>query len=91
MSECKDRRVALVTANLGEASLGSAVEAIKTHLNSLDWPSGTTFFISGQNEEWERSKGSLYLAMALSIFLVYVIMGAQFESLLHPFVILFRS
>jgi HAE1 family hydrophobic/amphiphilic exporter-1 len=83
------RRVALVTANLGEASLGSAVEAIKAELNTLDWPAGTTFFISGQNEEWERSKGSLYLAMALSIFLVYVIMAAQFESLWHPLVILF--
>ena len=40
--------------------------------------------MAGQNEEWERSKGSLWLAMALSIFLVYVIMAAQFESLLHP-------
>ncbi len=83
------RRVALVNANIGSGSLGSAVEAIKAELNALDWPSGTTFFISGQNEEWERSKGSLYLAMALSIFLVYVIMAAQFESLLHPLIILF--
>ncbi len=83
------RRVALVTANIAEGSLGGAVEAIKQELNAIDWPSGTTFFMSGQNEEWERSKGSLWLAMALSIFLVYVIMAAQFESLLHPFVILF--
>ncbi len=83
------RRVALVYANIRSGSLGSAVEAIKAELNALDWPSGTTFFISGQNEEWERSKGSLYLALALSIFLVYVIMAAQFESLWHPLVILF--
>ncbi len=48
-----------------------------------------TFFMTGQNEEWERSRGSLWLALALSIFLVYVIMAAQFESLLHPLVILF--
>ncbi len=83
------RRVALVYANLRSGSLGSAVQAIKAELDALDWPSGTTFFISGQNEEWERSKGSLYLALALSIFLVYVIMAAQFESLWHPLVILF--
>jgi HAE1 family hydrophobic/amphiphilic exporter-1 len=31
----------------------------------------------------------LYLALALSIFLVYVIMAAQFESLAQPFVIMF--
>ncbi|MDX1502866.1 MAG: efflux RND transporter permease subunit [Thermoanaerobaculia bacterium] len=83
------RRVALVTANIDEGSLGGAVAAIKRQLNGLEWPSGTTFFLSGQNEEWERSRGSLILALCLSIFLVYVIMAAQFESLWHPLVILF--
>ena len=47
------------------------------------------FFITGQSEEWEKSRGSLLLALGLSIFLVYVIMAAQFESLVQPFVILF--
>ena len=83
------RRMALVTASIANGSLGAAVEGIRSTLDGLEWPSGTTFFIAGQNEEWERSKASLWLAMALSIFLVYVIMAAQFESLLHPFVILF--
>ncbi|MFQ5527240.1 MAG: efflux RND transporter permease subunit [Thermoanaerobaculia bacterium] len=83
------RRVALVTSSIASGSLGSAVEAIKAELDALTWPPGTTFFMSGQNEEWEQSKGSLWLAMALSIFLVYVIMAAQFESIWHPLVILF--
>jgi HAE1 family hydrophobic/amphiphilic exporter-1 len=83
------RRVALVTASIAEGSLGSAVVAIQDELNGLDWPPRTTFFMAGQNEEWERSRGSLWLALALSIFLVYVIMAAQFESMWHPFVILF--
>jgi HAE1 family hydrophobic/amphiphilic exporter-1 len=47
------------------------------------------FKISGQNEEWERGRGSLYLALALSAFLVYVIMAAQFESLWQPMIIMF--
>ncbi|MEJ2086473.1 MAG: efflux RND transporter permease subunit [Acidobacteriota bacterium] len=83
------RRVALVSANIAQGSLGSAVEAIRARLDSLDWPSGTTFFVAGQNEEWENSQGSLLLALTLSIFLVYVIMAAQFESLWHPLIILF--
>ncbi len=83
------RRVALVTASIASGSLGSAVKAIKDELNALDWPPRTTFFMAGQNEEWERSRGSLWLALALSVFLVYVIMAAQFESMWHPFVILF--
>ncbi len=49
---------------------------------------GHDFFIAGQNQEWQRCRGSLWLALGLSIFLVYVIMAAQFESLVHPLVIL---
>ncbi len=82
------RRIALVTANIGSGSLGGAVSAIRQRLGRAEWPSGTTFYIAGQNEEWERSRGSLYLALGLSIFLVYVIMASQFESLWHPLVIL---
>ena len=84
------QRVALVRANLAEGSLSGAVAAIRRELGtSVKWPSGMTYFISGQNEEWERSRGSLYLALWLSMFLVYVIMAIQFESLVQPFVIMF--
>ncbi len=89
------RRVAVVGANLSHGlgpggSLGGAVAAIEREVSQrIDWPADMTFLIAGQNEEWERSRGSLILALALSIFLVYVIMAAQFESLLQPLVILF--
>ncbi|HVS62043.1 MAG TPA: efflux RND transporter permease subunit [Thermoanaerobaculia bacterium] len=83
------RRVALLRANLGDASLGAAVARIEEALGAYDWPSGTTFLVSGQSQEWERSRASLWLALGLSVFLVYVIMAAQFESLLHPLVIMF--
>ena len=84
------RRAAVVSANIAEGSLGSAVTAIESEVaGQIDWPADMTFFVAGQNEEWEKSQGSLILALALSIFLVYVIMAAQFESLLQPFVIMF--
>ena len=84
------RRVALVRANLGEGALGAAVERIREVLdNEITLPAGMAYFITGQNQEWERSRSSLVLALALSVFLVYVIMAAQFESLVHPLVIMF--
>jgi hydrophobic/amphiphilic exporter-1 (mainly G- bacteria), HAE1 family len=90
------QRVAVVGANLAtypggrSASLGDAVAAIERRLASeIEWPSDMAYSITGQNEEWERSRGSLWLALALSVFLVYVIMAAQFENLIHPLVILF--
>jgi HAE1 family hydrophobic/amphiphilic exporter-1 len=84
------QRVGLVRANIAAGSLGSAVERIERELSQeIEWPADMSFYITGQNQEWQRSRGSLWLALGLSIFLVYVIMAAQFESLLHPFVILF--
>jgi HAE1 family hydrophobic/amphiphilic exporter-1 len=83
------RRVALVRANVGAGSLGGAVEQVETALASrVDWPSEMTFYVAGQSQEWNRSRGSLLLALALSVFLVYVIMAAQFESLVQPLVIM---
>jgi HAE1 family hydrophobic/amphiphilic exporter-1 len=83
------RRVALVQANIAKGSLGGAVRQINEALRSqIQWPAEMGFDITGQNEEFERSKGSLYLALGLSLFLVYVIMAAQFESLLQPLIIM---
>jgi HAE1 family hydrophobic/amphiphilic exporter-1 len=83
------RRVALVSANIAEGSLSAATWKIEDQLNRrVEWSSEMTFLISGQNEEWQRSQKSLWIALALSVFLVYVIMAAQFESLIHPLVIM---
>ena len=84
------KRVALVEANIGGGSLGAAVEAVQTTLDrGIEWPSYMDFRITGQNQEWERSRGSLFLALGLSMFLVYVIMASQFESLIQPLIIMF--
>ncbi|HKS38360.1 MAG TPA: efflux RND transporter permease subunit, partial [Verrucomicrobiae bacterium] len=83
------QRVALIQANIASGSLGGAVKQIRSALGGqIQWPPDMKFYITGQNEEWERSQGSLYLALGLSLFLVYVIMAAQFESLLQPLIIM---
>ena len=48
-----------------------------------------TAHIGGQSEELDASTNSLIFALVLAIFLVYLVMASQFESLLHPFVIMF--
>jgi len=83
------RRVALVTANVAEGSLGGAVARVESELRgAIEWPDDMSFLVAGQSQEWDRSRDSLLLALALSIFLVYVIMAAQFESLMQPLVIM---
>lgn len=45
--------------------------------------------VAGQNEEMRDSFRSMQFALVLAVFLVYLVMASQFESLVHPFVILF--
>ena len=83
------QRVAVVQANVGRGSLGGAVGRIRSLLGGGgSLPAGVDVAIRGQNEEWERGRGSLFLALGLSLFLVYVIMAAQFESLIQPLIIM---
>lgn len=81
-------RVALVTANLKHGDLGTAAEEVTEILGSIPMPSGLTSQLAGQNEEMAMSFQSLRFALLLAVFLVYLVMASQFESFLHPFVIL---
>lgn len=83
------QRAAQVTANIQGLDLGTASGLIHDELRRMDFPVGFDFVISGQNEEMETSLQSLYFALGLAIFLVYVVMASQFESLVHPFIIMF--
>ena len=83
------QRAAVVTANIQGVDLGTASGLIHDELGKMDFPLGFDFVISGQNEEMETSLQSLYFALVLAIFLVYVVMASQFESLVHPFIIMF--
>lgn len=82
------QRVGLVTANLAGSGLGSVARELDARLGAMSLPPGVTTAVTGQSEEWETSSRSLYLALGLSIFLVYVIMASQFESLIYPLIIL---
>lgn len=82
-------RTAIVNANLAFGDLGAAVQAAEQVLADTQLPLTVEARIAGQNEEMQQSFKSLQMALMLAVFLVYLIMASQFESLLHPFFILF--
>ncbi len=84
-----NRRAAIVTANLAGRDLASATTEIQEELRHVVLPAGVSVEMGGQNEELVRSSRSMKMAIALAIFLVYLVMAAQFESLLYPFIIMF--
>jgi HAE1 family hydrophobic/amphiphilic exporter-1 len=82
-------RVALVTANLRGRDLGSVSEDIQSIIDGLLLPPDFRVRIGGQQREMATSFDSMKLAIALAIFLVYLVMASQFESLVQPFIIMF--
>lgn len=82
-------RVALITANLRGVDLGTAVAEVNRIVAENPLGPDLRLGFGGQSEELDRSLQSLMFAFGLAIFLVYLVMASQFESLLHPFVILF--
>ena len=83
------QRAAVVTANLAGRDLGGAARDIQAALDRLTLPNGARAVLAGQNQELQQSFGSLRFALLLAVFLVYLVMASQFESLLHPFIIMF--
>jgi multidrug efflux pump subunit AcrB len=83
------QRAVLISANVSGVDLGTMTVLIQQTLEGMDIPQDVSVVIGGQNKEMETSLNSLTFALALAIFLVYIVMASQFESFIHPLVIMF--
>lgn len=83
------QRVALVTANLTGIDLGSVARDIQDRLAGLPLPDDFSIDLGGQYREMSTASRSMLLAIAMAVFLVYLVMASQFESLIHPFIVMF--
>jgi HAE1 family hydrophobic/amphiphilic exporter-1 len=88
INRISQQRVAIVSSNLAYGDLSEAVVEAQQILAKQQLPSSIQARFGGQNEEMEHSFNSLKIALVLAIFLVYLVMASQFESLLHPLLIL---
>ncbi|HWP82614.1 MAG TPA: efflux RND transporter permease subunit [Bacteroidota bacterium] len=69
-------------------TIGEVTADVHARLDQLELPAGYSIFYGGQEETMKESNRDLIIIILLAIFLVYVVMGIQYESLLNPFVIL---
>lgn len=83
------QREVLVTANLRGTKISQVAPKVREKIDELSLPSHYRILFSGEQEEMSKSFKSLIFAFSLAVLLVYMIMAAQFESLIHPFLILF--
>ena len=84
-------RVVKVTANLtGARDLGSIADELRERIQAIDdVPDDFSIIVTGEEEEQKKTFEGLLIGIILAMLLVYMVMAAQFESFLHPFLIMF--
>ena len=68
-------------------TLGQALDSLNAAAAAV-LPAGSTVELAGESREFLESGGALYFAFALSLIFVFMVLAAQYESLLHPFTVL---
>ena len=86
--EDQERKVT-VKGNTFGRDMGSIVKDIKERVAKISLPEGYFVKFGGRYQDMQEAFSSLSWALLIAIMLVYMIMAAQFESLLSPFVIMF--
>ena len=90
INRVSQERVAIVSAGVPRGGdLGSAIKEVRAIVAAHPLAAGVTVQIGGQSADLSDSVRSMLFALGLAIFMVYLVMASQFESLLHPFVIMF--
>lgn len=82
-------RVFNVTSDVDGTDLGSVMKEFNEKLDGYTMPDGYTYSMGGENKEMMEAFGSLLQALLVAVILIYMVMAAQFESLIHPFIIMF--
>jgi len=68
-------------------TLGQALDSLNAVASQV-LPPGSTVELAGESREFSESGSALYFAFALALLFVFMVLAAQFESLLHPFTVL---
>ncbi|HVS08755.1 MAG TPA: efflux RND transporter permease subunit, partial [Planctomycetota bacterium] len=84
----RQRQVSLRASVAPGFALADRLDALKEAAADMHMPPAYTTRVSGRGRELERTFGEFLWAFALSVVLMYIILAAQFESLVHPLTIL---
>jgi multidrug efflux pump subunit AcrB len=83
------QRVIHITANPTNRDLGGIAEDLEAAFANLQLPTGFSIKLAGQIQQQRETFQGLQFATILALVLVYMVMAAQFKSLIDPFIIMF--
>jgi multidrug efflux pump len=82
------RRAVVISANLANGyTQGEAIEYMEMTAQKILKP-GYATDLSGSSREYKASSGSLALTFVLALAFIYLVLAAQFESFIYPFIIM---
>ncbi|MBF0266112.1 MAG: efflux RND transporter permease subunit [Gammaproteobacteria bacterium] len=88
--ERNDRqRIVKVSANVSDRDLGSVAADIQKAIDKIATPPTYELLISGNYEEQQQAFKQLIISLVLALFLVYMVLASQYESLKDPFIVMF--
>ncbi|MFX4274001.1 efflux RND transporter permease subunit [Propionibacteriaceae bacterium Y1685] len=88
ISRIDGARAVTVSATPTGDNLSQTTLDLQNGLTQLDLPSGVSANIGGVSQQQDEAFGQLFLAMAVAIAIVYMIMVATFKSLVQPLILL---
>ncbi len=80
-------RSATITATPVGVTLGTAIERIESTLRQ-DLPAGFLYAWSGESRDLREAQDQFWWILGLAVVVVYMVLAAQFESLIHPFTVM---
>ncbi len=90
ISRVDQTRYISVSASIAEGyNVGLVATDVEEKLADYEMPAGYQLVFSGENETIEDAMEQMVLMLVLAVVFMYLIMVAQFQSLLSPFIILF--
>src|SRR5574344_82249 len=89
--ERKDRERIVTVSTIVPKGMAASdlLSAVREKMDEINLPSGITWQFGGTYGDQTDTYGELITLMILIVVLVFIVMAAQFESLLYPFVIMF--
>ncbi len=90
ISRTNQTRYLTVTAEIADGyNIGLVSNDVTDALKDYEMPAGCTWEMAGEDETINEAFGQIGLMLALALAFMYLIMVAQFQSLLSPFIIMF--
>jgi multidrug efflux pump len=81
-------RAVTITANLTPGyTLGEALDYLE-NLVHKELPSTAQIDYKGESLDYKEASGALYFTFGIALFVVFLVLAAQFESFVHPLVIM---